>query len=326
MGQMSSHSFLLLLLATLAVQFSKIEARGRRPSVTSATTDDTTADTTVFKVDDTSEDEGYVTLVKSYLDDGTCPTTSTSTICGDDAASYYKHFEYNGLSVVISNGIPDHPAEEDALNPNPNERCEIWQFMAVPINPTKASTPDDTGMGVTALATTGGTFYNYLSDPFGGVALYNEGPSLDSCMGHSDQSSQYHYHANLLCDDAGAATGASDADKCVLVGYMRDGVPLYGYCKDSSGTQFTSCYSVSISSTAETIITAGGDFEAASDISDYEFDQDAFDAATCNLDMGSGAIHPTMGQYSYFLTAGYPFTPIYYYGEEGASDLCGAAV
>ena len=159
-------------------------------------------------------------------------------------------------------------------------------------------------MGVIALSTTGGTFYNYLSDPFGGVALYNEGTSLDSCMGHSDQSSQYHYHANLLCDDAGAATGSNDADQCVLVGYMRDGVPLYGYCKDSSGTQFTSCYSVLLSSTVETITTAGGDFEAASNISDYEFDQvsnnaveetiksiltkDAFDAATCNLDMGSG--------------------------------------
>merc|ERR1712106_988781 len=125
MGQMSSHSFLLLLLATLAVQFSKIEARGRRPSVTSATTDDTTEHTTVSTVDDTSEDDDYVSLVKSYLDDGTCPTTSTTTICGDDATSYFNQFEYNGRKVVISNGIPDHPAEEDALHPNPNERCEI---------------------------------------------------------------------------------------------------------------------------------------------------------------------------------------------------------
>merc|ERR1711892_567684 len=163
--QMSSHSFLLLLLTTLAVQISKIEARGRRPSMTSANAEDTT----VATVDDTSEDDDYVTLVKSNLDEGTCPTTSTTTVCGDDATSYYNQFEYNGQRVVISNGIPDHPAEEDALNPNPNERREIWQFMAVPIDPTKASTPADTGMGVTALATTGGTFYNYLSDPFGGV-------------------------------------------------------------------------------------------------------------------------------------------------------------
>ena len=76
-------------------------------------------------------------------------------------------------------------------------------------------------MGVVSLAVTGGTFYNYLSSPAGDVALYNEGASLDSCMGHSSQDGQYHYHANLLCDDAGAATGASDPDQCVLVGYMR---------------------------------------------------------------------------------------------------------
>merc|ERR1719219_131037 len=72
----------------------------------------------------------------------------------------------------------------------------------------------------------------------------------------------------------------------------------------------------------ETISTAGGDFEAASSISDYEYDQDAYDAGSCNLDKGSGAIHPTTGQYSYFLTAGYPYTPIYYYGEAGSSSLC----
>merc|ERR1711892_9959 len=107
--QMSSHSLLVLLLVTLAVQFSKIEARGR-PAISSSAT---TEDTTVATVDDTSEDDDYVTLVKSYLDDGTCPTTSTTTNCGDDTTLYYNQFEYNGQRVVISNGIPDHPAEED---------------------------------------------------------------------------------------------------------------------------------------------------------------------------------------------------------------------
>ena len=63
---------------------------------------------------------------------------------------------------------------------------------------------------------------------------------------------------------------------------------MYGYCKDSSGTQFTSCYSLLSTSTAETITTAGGDFVSADNISDYEYDQDAFDAGTCNLDEGSG--------------------------------------
>ena len=28
----------------------------------------------------------------------------------------------------------------------------------------------------------------------------------------------YHYHANINCTDAGAATGANDSDECVLIG------------------------------------------------------------------------------------------------------------
>ena len=33
------------------------------------------------------------------------------------------------------------------------------------------------------------------------------------------------------------ATGANDPDKCLHVGYLNDGVKVYGFCKDSSGTQ-----------------------------------------------------------------------------------------
>ena len=49
---------------------------------------------------------------------------STGDSCGDSAESYYAEFEYNGQRVVINNGIPDHDAENDATNPNPNTRCE----------------------------------------------------------------------------------------------------------------------------------------------------------------------------------------------------------
>ena len=77
------------------------------------------------------------------------------------------------------------------------------------------------------LAVTGGVFFNDLSNPDGSLALTNEGPSLDSCLGHSAPSSssggQYHYHANINCTQAGAASGANDPDQCVLIGYYNDG-------------------------------------------------------------------------------------------------------
>ena len=44
-------------------------------------------------------------------------------------------------------------------------------------------------MGTSGLAVTGGVFFNDLSDTDGSLALANEGPSLDSCCGHSAPSS-----------------------------------------------------------------------------------------------------------------------------------------
>ena len=37
-----------------------------------------------------------------------------------------------------------------------------------------------------------------------------------------------------------------------------------------------------------------------------------------------GAIHPTTGEYSYFMTETYPWVPMYYYGDGGVADLCSA--
>ena len=136
-------------------------------------------------------------------------------------------------------------------------------------------------MGTIGLAVTGGAFFNDLSNPDGSLALTNEGPSLDTCLGHSaptnmggggggmggggmgpppggnggpppggnggpppgrykrqedtPHAGQYHYHGNINCTNAGAATGANDPDMCKLIGYYRDGVPVYGFCKDSNG-------------------------------------------------------------------------------------------
>ena len=73
--------------------------------------------------------------------------------------------------------------------------------MSLPLSPSLASSAVSTDMGVTGLAVTGGTFYNHLSSPMGDVAMYNEGTSLVSCTGHSSADGQYHYHANILCDE-----------------------------------------------------------------------------------------------------------------------------
>ena len=70
----------------------------------------------------------------------------------------------------------------------------------------------DSRMGTVGLAVTGGAFFNDLSNTDGSLALTNEGAGLDSCLGHSAQGGKYHYHANINCTAAGAATGASEAE------------------------------------------------------------------------------------------------------------------
>merc|ERR1712227_818277 len=135
----------------------------------------------------TGPDDAVVTRVKGYIDAGTCSAVTfgdySSTECADGATSYYKEFTYNNKRVIISNNIPGHAAEHDMLTPNPNLRCPGWQYISMPIDPVKGTSFTDTSLGTIGLAVTGGAFFNDLSNPDGSLALTNEGPSLDSCLG-----------------------------------------------------------------------------------------------------------------------------------------------
>ena len=79
---------------------------------------------------------------------------------------------------------------------------ERWQYSVVPLNPVKSTSTDWSsydkypyyGMGVYGYATSGGTFFDTRSSPTGDTAWNNEIDTLDTCMGHSNEALQYHYH------------------------------------------------------------------------------------------------------------------------------------
>ena len=79
---------------------------------------------------------------------------------------------------------------------------ERWQYSVVPLNPEKSTTTDWSdpdnypyyGMGAYGYATSGGTFFDTRSSSDGDTAWDNEIDTLDTCMGHSNTGSQYHYH------------------------------------------------------------------------------------------------------------------------------------
>ena len=84
-------------------------------------------------------DDPIVTRVKEYIEAGNCGSISANSNCGSSASSYYKEVTYNSKRVIISSQVPDHTAEHDAITSNPNTRCERYQYIQLPLTPTKVA-------------------------------------------------------------------------------------------------------------------------------------------------------------------------------------------
>jgi hypothetical protein len=104
-------------------------------------------------------------------------------------------------------------------------------------------------------------------------------------------------------------TNANVSSTCTKIGYMIDGVPLYGYCQNSAGTQLKTCYT----------LTSGqrGDYW-----SQYYYDTAAYAAGTCHLDINNGYTFPD-GSYGYVMTADVPYVPPGVLGTNYSPTICG---
>jgi len=107
---------------------------------------------------------------------------------------------------------------------------------------------------------------------------------------------------------------------------MRDGLPVYGFCKTTTGDVMRSCFKLKSSANTGSVSHVSGTYtDIGSAYSDYAYDSASYTAGACDLDQGNGAIHPITKRYSYFMTYSYPWVPIYFYGSEGVADICSAA-
>ena len=122
-------------------------------------------------------------------------TSGTTTgSCGDSARPFYQTFvEGNNRYVVIS-GVPAHAAECGQALVNPNERCELWQWVELPLEWTDAGQETKT-MGTMGYVTSGAVVFDARSSPDGDLASCHEWASLDPSHGHSAPGGVYHYHA-----------------------------------------------------------------------------------------------------------------------------------
>ena len=183
------------------------------------------------------------------LTGSTATCMSRSPGCSGNCAnnpgnSYYSEVVTGSTRSVMANGIPNHNYESDATNPNPNSACEQRVVMNLPISPSKGSY-QVSNMGPVGLSVSGGFIFNHLSNQMGDLAVPNEGPSLDSCMGHSERTCRYHYHdvnSGGSCHKIVPTNTTLSGAACSLVGWMLDGFPLLT-CLDAAGQPvLKSCY------------------------------------------------------------------------------------
>lgn len=132
-----------------------------------------------------------------------------------------------------SDGLPDHDVLEayglsddttTGVNESPVE-------FSVPLCPTVADEPTDTGLGAIGFAISGAVFFNPYEGDGSSVALDNNfdvdgAPFIDSCNGHPlPDGSTYHYHGVPYCITDMIDT---DGEHSKMLGFLLDGFPIYG--------------------------------------------------------------------------------------------------
>ncbi|MCH2132235.1 MAG: YHYH protein [Phycisphaerales bacterium] len=145
-----------------------------------------------------------------------------------------------GIALVAGTGLANHPmgpfdGSTGCFNPNtPTAQGDVWQ---IPLNPVRTNNPGtvlfDT-LGPVGVSLNGVAIYN----PYDGGGV--DAPSticMDDFNGHPSPDGRYHYHQ--------ASPWAYPADSgghSVLMGYLFDGIPIYGpyespgvFAKDVSG-------------------------------------------------------------------------------------------
>jgi len=124
---------------------------------------------------------------------------------------------------VKSNGIPNYTF----VQTTPNALSDQDYLWEIPLNPKITSqTSEIPLLGIIGFAVNGLPIYGPNEGPFPdpyGDPVYND--ILDSCLGHTAQRGDYHYHAFAL---SCLALNIGDYKESPVLGYALDGFPIYG--------------------------------------------------------------------------------------------------
>lgn len=183
-------------------------------------------------------------LVITACKDEENTTTPTNNNTGTDELAIYKKiygasdiYKDGNYVVIKTNGRPDHKSpyyqgtqweaslyeayngSNPQYNTNPNRIATVNYTFRIPLNPTKATTAQQTPMGPMGVSLNGVPLFNQYAA--GRTTLTGEINSFDQYGGHPAQAGDYHYHLEptFLTTNKG---------KDVLLGFLLDGYPVYG--------------------------------------------------------------------------------------------------
>lgn len=237
--------------------------------------------------------------------------------------------ERDGVRIIQSNGIPDHPPGAFPNAGNPNTIREQDYTFRMPLAPgaaakTTAVPPHLFGVAVNGVPFDPGTAEFWNRDPMSGWnydALSGQiDLGLDGNNAHVQPNGAYHYHGVPM----GLAKSRARGDDMTLVGYAADGFPLYavfGYVDPevpASGiAQLHSSYQIREGQRPGGTEGPGGKYDGTF-TQDFIYVAGSGDLDECNGRVGVTPEYP-QGTYYYVLTMEYPFIPRLWRGEPDAS-------
>lgn len=239
--------------------------------------------------------------------------------------------QYSASNVYVScTGIPGYSIGPWQGNPNvASNQNFVFKITRNPVQNT--GTAVNVGLGHIGVWSNGVSIFNAddgMTYNNAGVwhrnAYFWEGPSFDNCLGHPQQSGEYHHHVspNCLYDQADSTHHSP------IIGYAFDGFPVYGaygYTNtDGTGAIKRMASSYQLRNITDRTTLPGGatassagpaisaSYPLGAYIQDYEFVTGSGD-----LDIHNGRFCVTPdypnGIYAYFVTIDATLTPSYPY-------------
>ncbi len=236
--------------------------------------------------------------------------------------------QYSTANVYVScSCIPNYSIGPWNANPNtPSNQNFVFKITRTPQQNTGTATK--VGLGQTGVWSNGVVIFNpwdgfhwdntsssYVQGPgttWNRNALYYEGISFDSCLGHPAPSGAYHHHVNPQC----LYNVKDSTHHSPIIGYAFDGFPIYGAYAytNANGTgaikRMRSSYVLSTASSR----TAGPPVNATYPLGclceDYVYTPGSGDLDDHN---GRFCITPEYpaGTYAYFVTIDANLAPVY---------------